>query len=336
MRVIGSLRVSAFVIALTLATAPAAHGQIQGLTGTLVVTNKSPSTATIIDVGSGRKLATLPTGNGPHEVTLSSNGLTAVVTDYSGQPGKTLTVIDLKTMKVARTIDLGEYRRPHGITFLGGDTLVAVSSEASKNVLLVHVASGEVRKVIPTQANGSHMVAVVGDASRAFTGNIGSNSISELDLTRGQFVRSIDVPAQPEAINVTPDGREVWVGSNGTGKISVVNTATAKVTTAAEEFGWPYRVLFTPDLRTVLIPDLKREELRFIDRTSHKELGRLSFAKAAPQGIAIIPTGRYAFQSLSQQARVAIVDVRNRKVVGYLAAGKTPDGIAYTERVHAK
>ncbi|MBL0892366.1 MAG: hypothetical protein IBJ19_17375 [Gemmatimonadaceae bacterium] len=37
-----------------------------GLTGTLIITNKQPSTATLVDVASGRTLATLPTGHGPH------------------------------------------------------------------------------------------------------------------------------------------------------------------------------------------------------------------------------------------------------------------------------
>src|SRR5688572_17869595 len=87
-----------FLLAAAL-TAPA-QAQVAGLAGTLVVTNKGPSTATIIDVGSGRTLATLPTGNGPHEVVLSSDGRWAVVTDYSGQPGKTLTVIDRKSTRL--------------------------------------------------------------------------------------------------------------------------------------------------------------------------------------------------------------------------------------------
>ena len=48
----------------------------------------------------------------------------------------------------------------------------------------------------------------------------GSHTVSELDLRTGTFVRKWDVPAQPEAVNVTPDGTEVWVGSNSTGKVS--------------------------------------------------------------------------------------------------------------------
>ena len=92
--------------------ATSAHAQIASLSGTLVATNKSPFTATIIDVASGRALATLPTGQGPHEVVLTRDGRTAVVTDYgAGQGGSTLTVIDVPGLRVTRTISLGEYRR---------------------------------------------------------------------------------------------------------------------------------------------------------------------------------------------------------------------------------
>lgn len=320
----------AFAPALAPALAPA---QVPGLTGTLVVTNKSPSTATIIDVESGRTLATLPTGRGPHEIVLTSDGSTAVVTDYGGPPRKTLTVMDVPSRRVVRTIDLGEYLAPHGIQFLPGDSVVAVTTEVTGHVVLVNIHAGAVRKAVATQARGSHMVGVTADGARGYTGNIGSNTVSELDLRAGAVVRAFEVPAQPEAINVTPDGKEVWVGSNATGKVSVVDPATGAVSTAAEGFGWPYRILFTPDQQQVLLPDLRGEELRFLDRASRRELGRIAFTGGGPQGITITPDGRYAFQSLSTQGRVAIVDVRARTVVGYLPAGDTPDGVVYTPRV---
>lgn len=306
------------------------NARVPELRGTLVVTNKIPSTATFIDVASGRVLGTVATGQGPHEVVLSTDGRTAVVTDYSGQPGRTLTVIDVPGLRVARTIDLGEYRRPHGIRFLRGDSTVVVTSEASGNVLVVNIRIGTIDRVVPTRQNGSHMVGVAADGRTAFTGNIGSNTVSQLDLTAGTFIRSFEVPAQPEAIDVTPDGREVWVGSNATGRVSVLDPSSGAVRTAAEGFGWPYRVLFAPDGKTVLLPDLRGEELRFLDRSSHRELGRLPLKGGAPQGITITPDGRFALESLSAQARVAIIDVASRQVVGYLAAGETPDGIAYT------
>jgi DNA-binding beta-propeller fold protein YncE len=115
--------------------------------------------------------------------------------------------------------------------------------------------------------------------------------------------------------------------------VSVVKPASGTVETAAEGFGWPYRILFSPDGKTVLLPDLRREELRFLDRATRRELGRLQLTGGAPQGITITPDGRYALESLSAQGRVVIVDLATRTVAGYLSVGATPDGIGYSTRV---
>ena len=90
-----------------------------GLAGTLVVLNKAEASASLIDCATGREIARLPTGKGPHEVAISPDGKTAVVGDYGQrEPGSTLTVIDLPGRRVVKTIDLGDHHRPHGIEFL--------------------------------------------------------------------------------------------------------------------------------------------------------------------------------------------------------------------------
>lgn len=327
----------AFAFAAAFAAAPI-HAQASPsgtpLSGTLVITNKTPATATIIDVASARVLATLPTQSGPHEVVMSRDGRVAVVSDYGAQSGgNTLTVIDVPGLRIARTISLGEYRRPHGLVLLPGDSLVAVTSETNGHLLIVRVATGDIVKAIATHQNGSHMVGVTANGTRGWTGNMGSNTVTELDLVNGTALRHIAVPAQPEAINVTPDGREVWVGSNATGLLSVVNAVTADVSTAAEGFGWPYRVLFSPDNTLVLLPDLRKEELRFVDRASRKELGRLTLPGMGPQGIIFTPDGKHAFLSFSAAAKVAVIDIATRTIVREIAAGITPDGVAFTTRV---
>lgn len=323
-------RFLSFTLALSLGTATVAGGQVPGVTGTIVVTNKSPFTATIIDVASGKALATLPTGRGPHEIAMTRDGRTAVVTDYGSGVNPSLTVIDIPGMRVARTISLGQHRAPHGIAFLPGDSIVAVTSEATSNVLLVHVNDGVVRKTIGTGNPGSHMIGVTADGKTGFTGNMGSHTVSQLDLVTGAIVRVYPVPNTPEAINVTPNGREVWVGSNASGRVSVLDPATGTVKLAADSVSWPYRLLFTPDVSTAVIPDMNRNDLRFVDRATHRELGRIAFPDAGPQGLTITPDGRYIFLSLSKESRVAVIDVKAMKVIGYIASGETPDGVVYT------
>ncbi len=102
------------------------------------------------------------------------------------------------------------------------------------------------------------------------------------------------------------------------------------MTTAAEGVSWPYRVLFSPDTRVVVIPDMNNNDVRFLERATRKELSRIAFPGAGPQGITMTPDGRYIFLSLSKEARIAVIDARTRAVVGYIASGETPDGVVYT------
>jgi YVTN family beta-propeller protein len=333
-----TLRTTAVVTAglvLTLATSAAA--QAPDLTGTLVVVNKGASSVSIIDVASGRELAVLPTGAGPHEVAISSDGRTAVVTDYGArQPGNSLTVIDVQDIEVTRTIDLGAHERPHGIAFLPGDDRVVVTSEATGSVIVVDIENGRIDDSLPTAQAGSHMLALPGPAASIWTSNVRDGTVSEIDMTTGTTARIIEVPAQPEAIGVTPDGIEVWVGSNQNGTVSVVDSKDGSVSQALDGFGWPYRVLFTPDGETALIPDLRGEELRVVDRESRSVRHVIPLSGGAPQGVAVTPDGRIAFQSLSDRARVVFIDLESGEILSQVSTGQGPDGVAYSPIVVAR
>ncbi len=90
----------------------------------LLVLLKNTAAMSLLDVTKGEEVARVAVGDGPHEVAVAPDGRTAVVCNYGGRtPGSTLSVIDVPTAKVLRTIDLlvgdGERRhlRPHGIAF---------------------------------------------------------------------------------------------------------------------------------------------------------------------------------------------------------------------------
>ena len=68
------------------------------------------------------------------------------------------------------------------------------------------------------------MVVAARDGRRAFTANIRSGSVTALDLDSGE-PRSLAVSTQTEAIGVSPDGAQVWVGSNDQGTVTVVRIA---------------------------------------------------------------------------------------------------------------
>lgn len=315
----------ALCAALGSAASAAAEPQLQG---TVIVLNKRADTASFVDVATRRVVAEAPTGTGPHELVVTGDGRTAIGTDYEGEKG-TLSVFDVRTGTRTRVIPLDPYTRPHGIELLPGDGTAAVTAEAQGAVLLVDLDDGEIAKVLPTEARRSHMVAVTADGGTMWTGDVGSDTITELRAS-GERVRALPAPEEPEAIDVTASGDRVFAGSNATGRVTVFETATGEARTVAEGFGWPYRMFLTPDAEQLIVPDLRGEVLRFFDGSSYEELGSIPFPGAGPQGLTLHPDGRHLFLSLSAQDRIAIVDVARREVVGYLPAGDGPDGIAWS------
>src|SRR5690348_2386498 len=104
----------------------------------LVVLNKAQASASIISLADGRTIATMPVGNGPHEVAISPDGRWAVAANYGAQtPGNSLTVLDLRTRQPVRTIDLGSYTRPHGIAWMPDGKRVVVTSEQARALVIV-------------------------------------------------------------------------------------------------------------------------------------------------------------------------------------------------------
>ena len=245
-----------------LAAAPLAA---QSLTGTVIVTNMNDATATLIDAATRQVVATLPTGASPHEVATSSDGRWAVATNYGNREsiGSTLTLIDVPARKVARTIDVSPHRRPHSATFLPGDSLLAVTSESSQAILILHVASGTIRRTLSTTQPASHMLAVTADGRHGFTSKCrpARSRCSTWEWYRGDDA----VAPAVEGIGVRPSGDQVWVGSNQNRTVSIVDVRTRAIVDSLVAFGMPYRIAFTPDGGMAIIPDPVKAEIRFIE-----------------------------------------------------------------------
>jgi YVTN family beta-propeller protein len=316
------------------------------LRGTLLATNMNDNTLTVLDLASGRTVATLPTGLAPHEVAVSHNGKWAVVSNYgpAKQPGNSLTVVDLTTRvpTVVRTIDLGEYHRPHGSVFLPGDTALLVTSEVSQAVLVVNIAHGTVSAKIPTTQHASHMVVLTADGQHAFTTNVADGTISELNVNAHSFVRTITVAAAPEGVAVSPSGDQVWVGSDKDKVVSIVTPASGAVADTIGGFGLPYRLAITSDGKTAIITDPVSAVVRFFNTATRAELGRISFAadslvptaevpgSPCPEGVTLTPDGKTAFVTLQGRNRVVAIDVASRTVLATMPTGVWSDGVAYS------
>jgi len=297
----------------------------------LVTLNKAEKgSLTIIDPKDMKVVGSVPVGEYPHEVVLSADGKTAYVANYGQQtPGSSLSVIDLEAKKEIRRVDLTPLLRPHGLVETGGK--IYFTSETSRVIGRYDPATNRVDWLMGTGQNGSHMIVVTPDQKRMYTANIGSNSVTAFEFQNvppaASRITHIAVGEQPEAIDLSPDGKEVWVGLNKEGAIDIVDTTTNKFKEKIKLGERPYRVCFTPDGKYVLatVPDTK--EIIVLDAATRKETRRMKL-ESTPLGIVFSKDSRTAFVSAVEQDYVLKIDLEKYEVLGKAPSGLAPDGVA--------
>lgn len=301
----------------------------------LVVTNKQEATASIISLTDGKTVATLPTGQGPHEVAVSADGKLAVVTDYGAQiSGTTLTVIDVPGRRVLATHAFGSHERPHGAAFLPDNRTVVVTAERGGAVVLVDALTGEVKAERSVGQPLGHMVALSPDARWAYTANIQPGTLSIVDLHGKNAPVIVKVGTMTEAIAASPDGRTVWLGSNNTGKVYVVDLPTRKVVDSVQTSGFPYRIAFTPDSRTVIVTNPQSDEIWLIDAVTRAKQSRVVATSpqgggGGPFGVIVSPGGERAWVTMANIGQVAELDIPGARLTRWMATGAGPDGVGY-------
>lgn len=337
-------RCAALTLCLLAAWAPAGAGQ-----GTLVVLNKAEATASLIDIDSGKVVATVPTGKGPHEVDVSPDGALAVATNYGtgSEEGSSLTVIEIPSARSVKTIDLGEFRRPHGIDWLEDGRTVVVTAEGNKALLTVDVTAGTVTGSVPTGQEVSHMVVVTPDGRRAFVANIGSGSITAIDLETKKHVKDIPTGAGAEGIAITPDGSEVWVTNRAEDTVTVIDASSLEIVKHMGSKSFPIRAKITPDGRHALVSNARSGDVSVFSTQSKEEVRRVDMALSAedlegrlfggqfgdssvPIGILVRPDGKVAYVANANADLVSIIDLESWKTAGVLGAGREPDGLGYS------
>ena len=296
---------------------------------TLVVLNKSDDTVSLLDPASGEGRATIGVGGGPHEVAVTADGRFAYVANYGTgpDPGRSLSILDLRAARVVSTMDLGPYRRPHGLALTPDGRRLYVTVEGSRSVLEIDTASERIGRVFPTEQDVSHMCVLTPDQRKLYVTNLGSRSVSVVELRSGAVSR-IETGGGPEGIDVSPDGREVWVANRGDGDVVVIATRTDSITARFPAGDFPIRVKFTPDGRRVLVSNARGNEVVVFDAGRRAVEARIPTGDA-PIGILVEPNGKIAWVAQTAADRISRIDLQNLELAGHVRAGREPDGLGW-------
>jgi len=287
----------------------------------------------LVDPVARKIIGQVATGTGPHELAVSADGKTAFVANYGDQtPGQSLSVIDLEARKELRRVDLGALRRPHGMVQSHGK--IYFTAEANKIIARYDPAADRLDWIMGTGQDLTHMLVVNREQSRIFTANILSDSIAVLKPQgpgANWHVTAIPVGKRPEAIDLSPDEKEVWTSHSADGGVSIIDTESEKVVATIPALTkHSNRLKFTPDGKLVLISDAEGNEIVVLDAHTRKLVKRIPVGES-PLGIQLTPDSRHAYVACAKPGKVAILDLTTLTQTGSIDVAPGIDGMAWVE-----
>ena len=167
----------------------------------------------------------IPTGKTPSHVWIDSKSATAYV---SMQESDELVAIDLATETIKWRFKTGSL--PADVFGTPDDKLLLVGMTGGTGVEVYDISgkAPKLVKTIPTGA-GAHAFRSMGDKRHVLVSNRVANTISKIDFQTLAVVDQFPAPGGPDCMDLSADGRFIYVASRWIKKLTVIDTQTRKV-----------------------------------------------------------------------------------------------------------
>ena len=188
------------------------------------------------------KLAkTVKLGKTPSHIAFTSDSKIAFITL---QDSSELAAIDLETQNVLWVMPTGKV--PAGLWMTPGDQYLLVGITGDDYVQVIDWKNRKEVKRIFT-GKGAHNFRPLGDKKHVFVSNRIASTISLINMQTLEKVGDITgLPAGPDDMEITPDGKTMWVTFRFSKKVGVIDIPTMKLVTVIPVGKSPHGVFFTP------------------------------------------------------------------------------------------
>jgi DNA-binding beta-propeller fold protein YncE len=298
-----------------------------------IVVQKLSGTVGFYDFA-GRHLADVKVGKHPHEMALSPDGKTLYVSDNgvvwmteTGDGENTVSVVDIASRRRTAVIDLGTFRRPHGITVDPRSGHVLVTTEKPNALLVIDPETRRILRSYDVKGAAPHMVMLTPDSEWAFTSDSNSGDLSAIRLSTGE-VTLIPAGKRPQGQAFSPDRRTLYVTIADEKAIGIFDVAKKRFTGRVVTGKTPVRVAVTPDGRTLIYALQERNAVGFADVASRREIAEVE-AGGPAMSMSLSPDGKRAYTGVQERDKVVVISVPERKVVTSFGTpkGSGPDPV---------
>ena len=180
-------------------------------------------------------------GKTPSHVAFTADSKTAFITL---QDSNELAAIDLDTQTVTWKMPTGKV--PAGLWMTPGDQYLLIGITGEDYVQVIDWKNRkEVKRI--TTGKGAHNFRPLGDKKHVFLSNRIASTISLINMQTLEKLGDITgLPAGPDDMEITPDGKTLWVTLRFSKKVGVIDIPSMKLLTVIPVGKSPHGVFFTP------------------------------------------------------------------------------------------
>src|SRR6266851_3795295 len=282
----------------------------------------------------GARIASIPVGKHPHELMLSPDGKYLYVSDNGmlwmtdpGEGGNTISIIDIGQRKRIGMIDLGKYRRPHGLDLDPRTGRLVVTVENPDGLLLVDPATRKIVRFYELKGGVPHMVRLSADGAWAYCSNTKTSTLAAIRLATGE-IKQIEVGARPQGRVLSKDGTLLYVTNSDANSISIVDTGKQQAIGTIATGKGPGRIWLTPDEEQLVYNLQPGEAVGFADVRSKKQIATVALP-GPPLSLNLSQDGTLGFAGVQSLDKICVVSIAERKVVRVFDTpkGAGPDAI---------
>lgn len=142
-----------------------------------------------------------------------------------------------------------------------------------------------------------------------------ADGIAVFDIGASRVVRVLRGISDPEQVAVSPDGRRIYVASEDSGRLFVIDASTGGIVATLDVGGEPEGVAVSPDGRLVLATSEEAGEAAIVETNPPRVRTRLRVG-ARPRNAVFSGDGRRAFVPGENDASVTAIDVAAGQIAG--------------------
>lgn len=252
----------------------------------------------------------------------------------SNEKDNTMTVVDSTTMKVVKSVPVGQ--RPRGITISPDGKFIYLCASDDDTIQIIDTATFQIVGTLPSGPD-PELFTLSPDGKILYVANENDNLVTVIDLETKRVMAEIPVGVEPEGMGISPDGKTLVNTSETTSMAHFIDTQTHEITDNVLVDTRPRFAQFKPDGSEVWVSAEIGGTVSVIDNATRQVTHKITFAipglrseAIQPVGVRITADGKKAYVALGPANRVAVINAQTYEVEKYVLVGQRVWQLAFT------